>query len=163
MKKIIILAVMAILLSPLCALAATTGAANVTLTIPPIMDITLDAGAVTVFPAVATLTELTAGQMTGIAGGNIIVNTNKTWSLSVHASSATFTGTGNNKAVSALQVEVAPAGAYIALNGATDVPVSAALMPKEAAVAHAVLYQFAAGYLDSAGTYITTITYTIAD
>lgn len=166
MKKIMLFVAMAVLLSPLCASAATTGVANVTLTIPAIVNIALNGAAATVTPAAATLAEMLAGQMTAINGGQITVDANVTWNLSVHADAATFTGTGNNaKVVNALQVKVAPGGAYIALNadGTTAVQVLGPAVAAESATAHNVLYQFTAGFGDLSGTYITTLTYTIAN
>lgn len=162
MKKIVLLAAMALLLSPLCASAATTGTANVTLTIPAILSITLNAAALTVTPADATLTELTSGKMTDITGGTITVSTNKTWSLNVKAGGANFGGTGNAKAVSALKVKI-DSGSYIALNGTTDVVLLATPQVKEVAGAHTVLYEFGCDLTDTSGTYTATLTYTIAN
>jgi len=156
---------MALLLSPLCASAATTDTAIITLTIPAILNIELNGAAQTVAPAAATLTEMLAGKMTAIDGGQITVDANQTWSLSVNASIATFTGTGDNaKVVDTLEVKVAPGGTYIALNadGTTAVQVLGPAVAAETAGTHNILYQFISGFGDLPGTYVATLTYTIS-
>lgn len=166
MKKIVLFIAMALLFSPLYTSAATTGVANVTLTIPSILNISLNGAAQTVAPAAATLAEMLAGQMTDIDGGQITVDANQTWSLNVHASIATFTGTGDNaKVVNTLKAKVAPGGAYVALSadGTTAVQLLGPAMAAETAGTHNVLYQFISGFGDLPGTYIATLTYTIAN
>lgn len=162
MKKIVLLAAMALLLSPLCASAATTGVANVTMTIPVILDISLNAGAQTVADSV-TLANMQAGFKDAIAGGNITINTNNTWSLNVKAGATTFTGTGNNlKSVNALAASI-DAGAYVSLNGITNVVLKAAGQAAETNGSHAMLYKFTFDHTYVPGTYIAALTYTISN
>lgn len=162
-KRFVIFATVALLLSPLTAQAATTGSANVTVTVPAILAMTLDAAAQTVTAAPTADQLIADGFIDAINGGNITVHTNAPWSLSVKAGGATFTGTGDNsKSVNDLAVKI-DAGSYIALNGVSDVVLLPAGQSKSASVTKAVQYKFSADAATVAGTYIANLTYTVAN
>lgn len=162
-KRAAIFAAAVLLFSPVYASAATTGSANVTVTVPSILAITLDSAAQTVTAAPTADQLISPGYIDAIGGGAITVHTNAPWSLSVKAGASTFSGTGDNtKSVNDLLIRI-DAGSYIALNGTTDVVLLPSGQSRGANINKSVLYKFVADASTLAGTYIANLTYTVAN
>lgn len=162
-KSMVMAAALAVLFSPVSAWAATTGSANVTVTVPTILAITLDSAAQTVTAAPTADQLINPGYIDAINGGTLTVHTNAPWSLNVKAGATTFSGTGDNtKSVNDMSVKIA-SGSYIALNGTTDVVLLASGQTKGANISKAVLYKFVADASTTAGTYVANLTYTVAN
>ncbi|HOO57167.1 MAG TPA: hypothetical protein PLN69_10110 [bacterium] len=165
MKKIVIITALALILTPLAALATTTQEVDLDFEIPQIVDIdwSVDGSSVQLTGASAiTVDEFDAGYKDNISGGTLECTANEAFDITVEAAGVTFTGGSGTKAVTTMYVDVDAAGTYAnqMQSGATPVTIIDE-QPATQNELHTLKYKINLYSDDSPGTYATTLTYTI--
>ena len=163
MKRIVLFATMALMFSPMCASAmvGAQGNAQVAITVPHIIEISMDSTAQTVENSVS-VSDMQNGYKEGIDGGYLTVSTNDEWALSVRSEFSTFYGTGDNsKAVGNLSVSI-DGNSYQALNDVYNVSLIGYSGP-EIGGEHSIRYRFTCNSFDNPGSYVANLVYTVSN
>jgi hypothetical protein len=162
MKKVFLFITAAIVIATSAAFAATTQDVTVNVEIPDVYDIAwaVSGSSVDLTGANAiTVAEFIAGSKTAIEGGTLSATANANYDLTVVASAADFTGGSGVKPTSDLLVDIDSIG-YQSLDGINEVTLISD-HAVEVSNEKDIEYKILLGPTDSAGTYNTTLTYTI--